>query len=236
MADISKFVSPDNTEYTLKDTVSRFRFDVQTGTGTAGQAGSSSVAYVPTLWKFNLGMTPANGDVITIKIPYAGVNSGIWMSVDNGTHYYPVAMHNDTRLSTQYAVDNVISLVYETGMSTKIYGTDETGAAAGASVAAQTINRWCLLNGYDANTTYSEISTTNLRGSAKSTTGLITGRRLYDAVTYNLKVTNGDVQLYGTHLTGQVPAVTSSDNGKFLTVQNGAWAATTMATWQGGSY
>lgn len=34
----------------------------------------------------------------------------------------------------------------------------------------------------------------------------------------------------------RLPSVDSTDNGKFLTVQNGAWAATTMATWQGGSY
>ena len=34
----------------------------------------------------------------------------------------------------------------------------------------------------------------------------------------------------------ELPAVTSSDNGKFLTVVNGAWTATTMQAWQGGSY
>ena len=33
-----------------------------------------------------------------------------------------------------------------------------------------------------------------------------------------------------------VPAVTSQDNGKFLVVVNGQWAATTMTAWQGGSY
>lgn len=33
-----------------------------------------------------------------------------------------------------------------------------------------------------------------------------------------------------------LPAVTSVDNGKFLTVQNGVWTATAMSTWQGGSY
>lgn len=236
MADISKFKSPDNTEYTLKDSVSRFRMDVQTGTGTAGQAGSSSVAYIPSLWKFNLGFTPAAGDIITIKIPVAGVNAGCWISVDNGAHYYPVALYSNVMFTTHYGVNENLTLIYQTGMSTKIYGTDETGAAAGSSTAAQTIDRWAILNGRDTNTTYSEISTTNLRGSDKTTTGLITGRRFYDAITYNLKVTSGDVQLYGTHLTGQVPAVTSSDNGKFLTVQNGAWTATTMATWQGGSY
>ena len=34
----------------------------------------------------------------------------------------------------------------------------------------------------------------------------------------------------------ELPAVTSSDNGKFLCVSNGAWAAVTMQAWQGGSY
>jgi hypothetical protein len=33
-----------------------------------------------------------------------------------------------------------------------------------------------------------------------------------------------------------LPAVTSSDNGKFLCVVNGEWAAVTMQEWQGGSY
>lgn len=33
-----------------------------------------------------------------------------------------------------------------------------------------------------------------------------------------------------------LPDVTSADNGKFLTVVNGAWAATAMQEWQGGSY
>ena len=34
----------------------------------------------------------------------------------------------------------------------------------------------------------------------------------------------------------QLPAVTSTDNGKFLTVVDGAWAATTMQAWTNGSY
>lgn len=194
-----------------------------TGTGTAGQAGSSSAAYVPALWTFNLGLTPAAGDIIVIKIPVAGVNAGVWLSVDNGTTYYPVALVNDTRLTNQYAVNNVVALIFQTSMATKIYGTTKAGAAAGASVASQTISRWCLLNGYDSNTTYSEISTTNLRNSSGSSAGLITGRRLYDALTNNLKASSGDVQLYGAHLTGQVPAPTAANNGKILRIVSGVW-------------
>lgn len=33
-----------------------------------------------------------------------------------------------------------------------------------------------------------------------------------------------------------LPDVTSADNGKFLCVVNGEWAAVTMQEWQGGSY
>ena len=40
----------------------------------------------------------------------------------------------------------------------------------------------------------------------------------------------------GYTLSSGLPAVTASDNGKFLRVVNGAWAAETVSTWQGGSY
>ena len=33
-----------------------------------------------------------------------------------------------------------------------------------------------------------------------------------------------------------LPAVTSTDNGKILMVENGIWTAVTMQAWQGGSY
>lgn len=158
MADISKIKLPSGTTYNIKDDVSRSRFNVQTGTGTAGQAGSSSKAYIPALWKYNLGMTPVAGDIITITIPVAGVSSGVWLSVDNGAHYYPIAVNNKTRLTTQYAIDNQITLIYQTNMVTTTYGTDKTGAAAGASAADLTSDRWLVLNYYDANTTYSNAS------------------------------------------------------------------------------
>ena len=39
-----------------------------------------------------------------------------------------------------------------------------------------------------------------------------------------------------TNAPAELPTVSSSDNGKFLTVVNGAWAAQSLSTWQGGSY
>ena len=131
---------------------------VVTGTGTAGQAGSSSKAYIPAKWTFNLGMTPIEGDIITIKVPVAGVSSGVWISVDNGSHYYPIAVNNKTRLTTQYAINNHVTLIYQTGLTITTYGTTEAGAAKGASTADLQIDRWCVLNYYDANTTYTNVA------------------------------------------------------------------------------
>lgn len=158
MSDVSKIKTLDNSVYDIKDAISRFRLDVQNGTGTAGQAGSSSKAYIPTLWKFDLGMTPVAGDIITITIPVAGVSSGVWISVDNGVHYYPIAVNNKTRLTTQYVINNQITLIYQEDMVTTTYGTSISGAEAGASAADMTSDRWVVLNYYDANTTYSNAS------------------------------------------------------------------------------
>lgn len=137
-----------------------------TGSGTAGAAGSSSAAYKPALWTFNMGMTPVAGDMITIKIPVAGVSSGVWLSVDNGTNYYPVAVIGDTRLTTHYPNGYVITLIYETGFATKLYGNTKTGGAAGAALTSYTINRWRIFNYYDSGNTNNAVTQTNTTGNA----------------------------------------------------------------------
>lgn len=129
-----------------------------TGTGTAGQAGSSSAAYIPSLWTFNTSLTPSAGDMIVVEVPIAGVNAGVWISIDNGTTYLPVAVIAKTRLTTHFGVGAKVLLIYETNVITAMYGTDTTGAAAGASTTEVTGNRWTILNYYDSNTTYSPAS------------------------------------------------------------------------------
>lgn len=37
-----------------------------------------------------------------------------------------------------------------------------------------------------------------------------------------------DAEIYDTHNTVEIPAVTESDNGKFMRVVDGAWAATSI--------
>lgn len=264
MADVSIINLPDNSSYNLKDAVSRGRFDVKMGTGTAGQAGSSSKAYIPAKWTYNLGMTPVAGDILTIKIPVAGVSSGVWMSVDNGTTYYPIAVNNKTRLTTQYVINNEITVIYQANMVTTTYGTDVTGAAKGSSAADLTSDRWCVLNYYDANTTYSAMTAAEMETGTATTARAMSAANVKAGLQAVLEATNGDVQLYGSHLTGQVPApsaanngkvikvasgvyslenettelptVTSLDNGKFLRVVDGAWAAATVASANGVSF
>ena len=261
MADISKIALPNEASYDIKDLVSRGRFDVRTGTGTAGQAGSSSKAYIPAKWTFNLNMTPSAGDIITIKIPVAGIASGVWLSVNGGTTYYPIAVNGKTRLTTQYAINNNVTLIYQTGLTTTIYGTDETGAPKGASAADYQCDRWCVLNYYDANTTYSAMTAAEMETGTATTARSMSAANTKAGLQAVLKATDGDVQLYGAHLTGQVPApsaanngkivkivnglysleneasglpsVSSSDNGKFLRVVNGVWAAATVASANG---
>lgn len=137
-----------------------------TGTGTAGQAGSASAAYIPSLWTFNMGITPVAGDMVTIKIPVAGNSSGVWMSVDNGTNYYPVAVSGTGRLTTHYPVNYVITLIYETGFSTSLYGNTKTGGAAGATLTAYTLDRWRIHNYYDSGNTNTYVTQTNTTGNA----------------------------------------------------------------------
>ena len=245
MADISK-ITVNSTEYDIKDATARndllekantsgdtftgtvtFNKSIRqiiTGTGTAGTTGSSSVAYVPSKWTFDLGMTPAAGDIITIRIPVIGVNSGVWLSVDNGTTYYPVAAGAQTRLTTHFGVGYTISLIYQTGMTTAIYGTTVAGAVKGASTTNVTLDRWCVLNFYDTNTTYSAMSASEMNTGTATSSRVMTAKNLKAGMEAILKATDGDVQLYGAHLTGQVPAPTAADNGKILKIADGLYS------------
>lgn len=123
-----------------------------TGTGTAGEDKGSSVTprYFPSKWTFDTGRTPADGDIITIKIPVAGITYGVYLSIDNGTTYKPVALYGTTRLTTQYAVDMYIRLIYDENASVaSIYNIDGGNASETVTGGA-----WRVINFYDTNTTY----------------------------------------------------------------------------------
>lgn len=195
-----------------------------TGTGTKGRNGSASANYIPSIWTFDIGYTPVYGDMIMIKVPVAGVASGVWMSVDNGVTYYPVSSQNKERLTTQYIAEKLVLLIYETNATTTIYGTTKDGAPKGSSAADFVSNRWTVVNGFNSNTTYSAMTSAEMETGTATTNRVMTAVNLKAGLKAVLEAVDGDVQLYGEHLTGHVPAVTSSDNGKILKVVNGIWS------------
>lgn len=198
--DASAYLKKAGDTATGKITFNKGIRQIYTGTGTPGQAGSSSAAYVPSLWKYNLGMTPVEGDIITVKIPVAGVNAGVWVSVDNGAHYYPVATNNKSILTTHYAVDNEIMLIYQTGMVTSMRGNSISGAPAGAANADVTMDRWCVINFYDSNTTYSPATLGS--GYGTCATAAATAAKVVTLGSYSL-VTGGIIAVKFTY---DVPA------------------------------
>lgn len=230
MALLSNTVVSGNLRVTnsfLSDDVqTKFINSLVTGTGTAGQDGSASAEYIPALWRFDLNMTPNEGDAITIKIPIAACASGVWVSVNSGSTYYPVATVNTTRLTTQFPVDEIITLVYEKNRTTNIYGTSTDGAPAGSSVAAYVSDRWVVKNYYDTNTTYSTLTAALITAGTSTSARIVTAAAVKGGVTgaFSAGSSVGKVKLWTTEV-DVLPAVTSSDNGKVLMVVDGAWAA-----------
>lgn len=137
-----------------------------TGTGTAGQdKGSGSTnRYVPALWTFNSGITVADGEVYFIKIPVAGGTWGVYLSLNNGTNYYPVAISNaKARFQTQSPKNSVIAVSYESAGVCNCY------ARGGADALADVTGCFRVVDSYDSNTTYSAMSVSELTTGTATT-------------------------------------------------------------------
>lgn len=117
------------------------------GTGTAGSSSTSDnvTTYYPSLWTFNSSITPTDGDKITVKIPVAGVTGGVYISLDNGTTYKPIAISGTDRLTTHYAVNTYLTLVYESSSSVTTY------PQAGGTSTSSVTGIWRVANYRDAN-------------------------------------------------------------------------------------
>lgn len=92
---------------------------VLTGTGVAGgdRGSSANPRYFPAVWTFNAGITPQDGDIVSIKIPCAGHDYGVFMSTNNGTNSYPVVMNSTGRLTTHFANGCIITLQFDSAGS-----------------------------------------------------------------------------------------------------------------------
>ena len=123
---------------------------IVTGTGVAAQDKGSGVSprYFPAKWTYNLCATATDGDIITIKIPVAGHDYGVYMSIDNGANYYPIVVSGSTRLTTNYGVNTYITVVFEpTGSASSMLPLN-----GGDSRVTVTGGVWRVINFYDTNT------------------------------------------------------------------------------------
>lgn len=122
-----------------------------TGTGTAASDGGASASpnrYKPAKWTYNLGtIQPKDGDMFTIKIPVAGHDFGTYMSIDNGTTYYPLVTGNASRLTSHYSVGRYIQVVFEAA------GTADSMFAINGSDTRATVSGgvFRVINFYDTN-------------------------------------------------------------------------------------
>ena len=136
-----------------------------TGSGTAASDKGSGVSprYFPAKWTFNTGQTATNGDIITIKIPVAGHTYGVFLSIDNGSHYHPVVVGNGTgRLTTHYGNGTPIQLIFDSsGSAADMYALN--GADARATVTGGV---WRVLNYYTDGNTYTQAYCSTAAGTA----------------------------------------------------------------------
>ena len=140
---------------------------IVTGSGTAASSSGDPVTYYPAKWTFNTGITVASGDMINIKIPVAGHSYGVYLSINNGTTYYPVILNGTDRITTHFAKDTFILVQFSSSAScADIFplegGTARTTVSGGA---------WRVVNYRDTDTHY----TTHLyagasNGNANATT------------------------------------------------------------------
>lgn len=150
MSYITKIKGSNNTTYDIKDTWGRNNW--LNITGTAGSTASG--AQVSTKWTGNIvddeghSITPYDGMRLMVRVPATGVSTyGVILSIDNGTTWHTVAYNANTVLTTHYAVNTVMLLVYNASLSMKIYPTP--GQTSGVTVQGI----WqCLSNYVDGNT------------------------------------------------------------------------------------
>ena len=119
-----------------------------TGSGTAATTSGSN--YIPAKWTFNTGINPSDGLTIWIKIPVAGHDYGVFVSINNGSSYQPVCLNGADRLTTHFPSGQMLCLTYDANAV-----TNSVFPVAGATARSNITGSWRVTNYRDNNTTYS---------------------------------------------------------------------------------
>lgn len=118
-------------------------------TSDRGDLGSgASPRYLPYMWYAALNFDPVDGDIIVVKMPSGGNAAGVWLSTNGNVadNYHPIAINGANRLTTHFAANTILMLVYQSNMTVSTY------ALAGANSATNITGIWRVINYYDSNT------------------------------------------------------------------------------------
>jgi len=160
--------------------------ELLTGTGTAGyDAGAgASPRYFPAKWIFNTTLTSiSDGDMITIKLPVAGSDYGIYLSVDGGINFYPTALYDAIKLNTEYGVGSYVTFIFNSnGYVENIYpieGGDTPGTVTGGAFRVLNYTQAALQNYYTKAEIDSQEQPLAKNGGSKTWNELITNSATY---------------------------------------------------------
>lgn len=139
-------------------TTAKFLNYIVKGTGTAGadKGSGQNPRYVPAKWTFDTGQTVSDGDIIFIKIPVAGHDYGVYISIDNGASYHPAVLSGSSRLTTHYGNGNYAAFTYRSDGSAASM-IPLAGNTDGARVTV-TGGVWQGIDYYDSGNTYDRTS------------------------------------------------------------------------------
>lgn len=139
-------------------TTAKFLNYIVKGTGTAGadKGSGQNPRYVPAKWTFDTGQTASDGDIIFIKIPVAGHDYGVYISINNGTTYHPAVTTGSSRLTTHYGTGNYAAFTFRSDGSAASMiplagNTDGTRVTVTGGV-------WQGIDYYDSGNTYDRTS------------------------------------------------------------------------------
>lgn len=211
----------------IKDVYTQSFNELLTGSGTAAQDKGSGVSprYFPAKWTFNIGRAPVDGDIITIKIPVAGHDYGVFVSINNGTNYHPVRFdYGTSRLTTQFGNGQYITLVYTPNAT-----VNNVYAVAGADARSNITGCWTVLNQYNTNT--------DVRPSAYCDTAAGTAAKVASCTGYSL-LANSYIHVIIVNTNTYAGAITLNINSKGAKpiYINGAASSSSNYDLKAGSY